>query len=138
LEGASRKIVLTGLPDGKEFLCRERKLLNMTNLQERESIEKLIAENEMVLLYFGSESCSVCTSLKPKVWELLKSFPKIKSIEIDVEKHLAISAQYNIFTIPAVILFIEGKEIIREARHISVEDINNKIERYYELFYGNE
>jgi thioredoxin-like negative regulator of GroEL len=110
----------------------------MTALNEKENVENLITDNEMVLLYFGSESCNVCNSLKPKVRELLKSFPKIKSVEIDVEKQMALSAQYNIFTIPAVILFIEGKEIIREARHISIEDISKKIERYYELFYGDD
>lgn len=110
----------------------------MKELNDKEIIEKLIKDYEMVLLYFGSESCNVCISLKPKVRELLKSFPKIKSTEIDVEKQLALSAQYNIFTIPAVILFVEGKEIVREARHISIDDISNKIERYYELFYSNE
>lgn len=108
----------------------------MENLCAKERIEELINVNEMVLLYFGSETCGVCNSLKPKVIELLKTFPKIKSGEVDVEGQTAIAAYYNIFTIPAILLYIDGKESIREARHISIEDIESKISRYYELFYG--
>ncbi|MDF2673684.1 MAG: hypothetical protein K0R09_1949, partial [Clostridiales bacterium] len=31
--------------------------------------------------------------------------------------------------------FIEGKETVREARYISIIDLNSKISRYYKLFY---
>jgi thioredoxin-like negative regulator of GroEL len=108
----------------------------MNNLYTKDMIEELIDKNEMVLLYFGSDTCSVCVSMKPKVREILKYYPNIKSAEIDTEKQLELAAHFNAFTIPVILLFIEGKEIIREARHVSMEDINNKISRYYELFYG--
>lgn len=107
----------------------------MNKLYSKDMIEELINKNEMVLLYFGSDTCSVCASMKPKVMEVLKSYPNIKSTEVDVEKQLELAAHFNTFTIPVILLFIEGKEIIREARHISIEDLNNKISRYYELFY---
>lgn len=107
----------------------------MNNLYTKESIESLIKENEIVLIYFGNKTCGVCNVLKPKVEKILNNYPKIKSIEIDVEKHLEISSQFNIFTIPAILVFIEGKENIREARYLSIDDLENKIKRYYELFY---
>ena len=108
----------------------------VNNLYTMESIESLIKENEIVLIYFGNKTCGVCNVLKPKVEKILNNFPKIKSIEIDIEKHLEISSQFNIFTIPAILVFIEGKEIIREARYLSVEDLENKINRYYQLLYN--
>jgi thioredoxin-like negative regulator of GroEL len=108
----------------------------MNNLYSKDMIEELISKNEMVLLYFGSSICSVCVSLKPKVKELLKNYPNIKSAEIDFEKQLELSAQFNVFTMPVVLLFIENREIIRSARHISIDEMRNKIDRYYELFYG--
>jgi thioredoxin-like negative regulator of GroEL len=107
--------------------------MNMAGYNE--FIEKLINENEMVLVYFGSETCSVCCAVKPKVEEILKDYPKIKSLQVDVEKSLQVAAEYNIFTIPAILVFIEGKEIIREARHISMQDIDNKIKRYYSMLF---
>lgn len=107
----------------------------MEFIDSKETIEELINNDEMVLLYFGSNSCNVCNVMKPKVHELLKGYPKIKSYQIDVEKSLEISATYNIFTIPAILVFIEGKEIIREARHISMQDIDSKINRFYNMIF---
>lgn len=107
----------------------------MNKLDLSEDIENLIKENQMVLLYFGSESCNVCNAMKPKVEEILKNYPQIKSAEVDTEKSLKLSTSYNIFTIPVILIFIEGKEILREARYISIQDINNKIARYYELLF---
>jgi thioredoxin-like negative regulator of GroEL len=98
-------------------------------LDSKAAIDQLINENEIVLLYFGSKSCNVCSVIKPKLQEILKGYPKIISAEVDVERSLEAAAAFNIFTIPALLLFIEGKEILRETRHISLEDIESKIER---------
>lgn len=107
----------------------------MNMIDSNEAIEKLVKDNEMVLVYFGSSNCNVCNVMKPKVEMLLKDYPKIKSAQVDVEKSLEVSAAYNIFTIPAILVFIEGKEIIREARHISIQDISNKMDRYYNMLF---
>jgi thioredoxin-like negative regulator of GroEL len=108
-------------------------MMNIVN--SNKAIEELINNNQIVLVYFGSNTCNVCTALKPKVEELIKDYPQIKSAQVDVEKSLTVSAAYNIFTIPVILVFIEGKEIIREARHISMQDINSKIERYYNMLF---
>jgi len=98
-------------------------------------IEELINKNDMVLVYFGSKTCGVCIAMKPKVEEILKKYGEIKSIQVDVEKSLELSAAYNIFTIPAILVFVEGKETIREARYISMQDIEGKISRYYDFIF---
>jgi thiol-disulfide isomerase/thioredoxin len=107
----------------------------MNMVDTKDAIKELIDNNEMLLLYFGGNGCNVCTAMKPKVQELLKQFPKIKSAQVDAEKSLEIAAAYNIFTIPVILVYIEGNEIIREARHISIQDINDKIERYYNMLF---
>jgi thiol-disulfide isomerase/thioredoxin len=108
-------------------------MMDMVN--SLEEIKKLIENNQMILLYFGGNSCSVCSAVKPKIEEILKAYPKIKGVQIDVEKSLDVSAAYNIFTIPAILVYIEGKEIIREARHISIQDLSSKIDRYYNMLF---
>ncbi|WP_127836785.1 thioredoxin family protein [Clostridium prolinivorans] len=107
----------------------------MNFVNSKSDIEELINNNKIVLLYFGSNNCNVCTAMKPKVKEILEEFPKIKSVQIDVEKSLEISASYEIFTIPAILIFIEGKEIIREARYISIQNLREKIDRYYNMIF---
>jgi thioredoxin-like negative regulator of GroEL len=108
----------------------------MNMVDSGEALARFIRDNEMVLIYFGTQKCSVCNVMEPKVEELLKNYLRIKSAKIDVEKSLQISAEYSIFTIPVILLFIEGKEVIREARYISLQDVNNKIERYYDFFFN--
>ncbi len=107
----------------------------MDIINSKELIEKTIDGNEMVLLYFGTNSCGVCIDMKPKVEKILKKYPKIKAFQVDVEDSIKIATSYNIFTIPAILLFIQGKETVREARHISIPDIDNKIDRYYALLF---
>lgn len=109
----------------------------MNTADSNEAIEKLVNDNEMVLVYFGSENCSVCSAMKPKVEEILKDYPKITSVEVDVERSIRAAALYSVFTIPVILVFIEGKESIREARHISIQDIDYKIARYYNMLFNN-
>lgn len=107
----------------------------MENLYSLESIKHSIDNNNMVLVYFGSKTCGVCTDLKPKVDEMLKEYPKIKSIYVDVDKSHNIAVSYNFFTVPAILVFVEGKLTIREARYISIRELNKGILRYYNLLF---
>lgn len=102
-----------------------------------EEINELIDNNDMLLIYFGSNSCGVCTAMRPKVEIMLEKYPNIKSVKVETENSIELSAKYNVFTIPVIILYVQGKETIREARIISIEKLEQKISRYYELFYGN-
>lgn len=108
----------------------------MEILDSKELIQQSIDDSDMVLLYFGSNSCGVCRDIKPKIEEILNRYSKIKGIYVDVERSHNIAISYNIFTIPGILLFVEGKETIREARHISIQDIDSKLHRYYSLLFG--
>ncbi|SHJ26235.1 thioredoxin family protein [Parasporobacterium paucivorans] len=108
----------------------------MQNTASLDEIQQSINDNAMVLIYFSGRSCGVCTALKPKIEEMLQAFPKIKSMHVDAEKSQDIAAYYNFFTIPAVLVFVEGKMTIREARCFSVQELNKGVSRYYSLLYG--
>lgn len=110
----------------------------MNKLNSIEEINKLKNNNDMLLVYFGSNSCGVCNAMLPKIEKMLEKYPIIQAVKVEIESSLELSALYNVFTIPVIILFIQGKETIREARIISLIDLEQKISRYYELFYGNE
>jgi len=105
------------------------------NIRTYEEIQDRIRQSEMILLYFGAETCSVCHSMKPKVREIVSKHPNIEKIEIDVAENTEIAGKFQIFTIPAILFFIDGKETIREARYFSMEQIEEKIERYYQMYY---
>lgn len=100
-----------------------------------EEINELINNNDMALLYFSGENCGVCNVIKSKVEDMLIKYPNIKSLEIKTENFREIAGQYNIFTIPGIIVYVQKKETIREARYISLDELECKIQRYYNMIY---
>ena len=102
-----------------------------------EQLQQYIASNDAVMVYFSGENCGVCKALQPKIKKLLsEEFPKIKQIFIEAHKFPQTAAQYNVLTIPTVILFFDSKEFIRQSRHISCEQIEQQLIRTYNLFFN--
>ena len=106
----------------------------MIIVNNKEDIYDLLKKDCMTLLYFSSPSCAVCDVVRNKLEITLKDFPKISAYEIPPYNNEEILAHFNIFTFPAILLYINGKEYLREARHFSVENLIQDITRYYELF----
>ena len=90
----------------------------------------------MSLFYFSRPSCGVCSALKPKVSSMLKEFPEIPSYYVNLDKMPEAAGQLSIFTIPAVLVYAGGKEVVREARYMSIDDIAEKIRRPYNFLYA--
>lgn len=107
----------------------------MIELNTLDEIDEFIKNNTIAMLYFTSEGCNVCGGLLPKIEEMLIKFPKINISKIKVDKFTQAAGQYSIFTLPGILVYIEGKEIIREARFISVEILEETIKRYYDMLF---
>lgn len=100
-----------------------------------EKLTELIENNDMLMIYFGSEKCSVCKSMLPKVRSMIEGYPNIKAVMVEADKNEGISAKFNVFTVPVILLYIQGKETIREVRIISLDNLEQKIARYCQIFY---
>lgn len=105
----------------------------MRVLDSSKSIDEFIKGNKITMLYFSSNSCGVCTALLPKIEELMVRYSKIDYAKVDIDKLQSVAGKYLIFTLPVIILFIDGKEIIREARFISITVLEEKIGRFYDF-----
>ncbi|MBI9010601.1 MAG: thioredoxin family protein [Clostridiales bacterium] len=106
------------------------KILN--NLKE---VQNIISNNTMVLTYFTSSDCNLCKDLFPKVKRMLEEFPNVVAIRSEVDEELGLVGTYNVFTIPTIILFIEGKETIRRSRQIGIKEFSDAMNRYYSMIY---
>ncbi len=90
-------------------------------------------KEDLCLSYFSGPGCGVCGALKPKVEELLSRHPRVASLQVDTAEAQALAAQESIFSIPAVVLYVRGKESARWARSFGICEIEEKIERYEDL-----
>ena len=101
--------------------------------------ESIVREKEapgMALFYFSRPSCGVCSAIKPKVISLLGEFPEVRAFYVNLDDVPEAAGQLSVMTIPAVLAYADGKEIVREARYISMDDLAGKIRRPYSFIHG--
>lgn len=95
-----------------------------------------LIENQSVALYFTSPECNVCKVLKPKVMELVEQkFPKIDLHFIDIVENPETAAEFQVFTVPVILIYFEGQEYIRKVRNIGIIELEREISRPYELLF---
>jgi thiol-disulfide isomerase/thioredoxin len=105
----------------------------MNSLNSIDDIKDFIKDNKFVMLYFSSEGCNVCDDVLPMIEELIKKHPKVVSGHIQVQNLPSVASVFGIFAIPAIVLFLEEKEILRQARYINFLELKENIERFSEF-----
>lgn len=102
-----------------------------------DNFRSIIESEDAVLIYFSHEKCNVCKVLKPKIQKLLEdSFPKMKMFYSDTEFYPEVAAQNSIFTVPTIIIYIDGKEHTRKSRNIGINELEKELERPYNLMFS--
>jgi thioredoxin-like negative regulator of GroEL len=105
----------------------------MTDVKSLAELKQTISENPFVLAYFSRPDCGVCTALKPKVQEMVDALDGALSRYVNLDLMPEAAGEYSIFTIPGILLFVDGKETIREARYVSADDLQRQMERIHAL-----
>lgn len=108
----------------------------METITSLEQMNSVINSNPAVLFYCSTPDCGVCKSLKPKVIALANdNFPKMGLYYIDLDSVPEIRGQLSVFAVPAVLVFINGRETIREARNFGIMELGRSIDRYYSRLF---
>ena len=73
----------------------------------------LLQTNDFVIVDFFAEWCSACKQMKKAIESLAqdKEFDNILFVNINTEYHRALAAEYHVFSLPTVILFVDGTPI---------------------------
>lgn len=103
-------------------------------IKSEKEFKDFTLEKGIRLAYLSTTTCCACTALKPKIENLIKKYSNAKIREVKAEESLNIVSQLGIFMFPAIILYIDGKEVLREAKYISVLELEKTIDRYYALY----
>jgi len=102
-----------------------------------EALQETIQSEPGVLLYFSGENCNVCHALRPKFKELFDTrFPAVKQLYLDAHENPEISAHYQVFSVPTMIVFLDGREFAREGRNVSLHQLASQLERPYSIMMG--
>ena len=99
-----------------------------------EELQNTIRSEVGVLLYFSGEHCNVCHALRPKFKEVFdREFPQLRQIYLDAHENLEISAHFQVFSVPTMIVFMDGKEFAREGRAVRMHQLTEKLKRPYTM-----
>ena len=73
----------------------------------KDNIEEIISKNEMVILDFWAEWCGPCKSFAPVFETASQKYPDVVFGKINSEEQQELAAQFQIRSIPNVMLFRE-------------------------------
>ena len=108
------------------------------NFKDLDEFETQKASNILMLVYFSHENCNVCKVLKPKVEEYVKEFfQRLGLFYIDTVKQPELAGQNSVFTVPTIILYTDGKESQRFSRNFGLDELMEKLDRFYTMAFGS-
>ena len=106
----------------------------MQHITDIEQLNSLKSQGALFIL-FGGEHCSVCQSLRPQLASIIEQqFTDMQAVYVDCEKSLEICAQHSVFSLPVVMVYIDGMKVVEMARVFSIGQLIESIERPYELW----
>lgn len=81
------------------------------NVNESNFQQEVLEFKGFVLVDFWASWCGPCLMLSPFIEEIENERKDIKVVKIDVDQNQNLAIQYNISSIPAVLIFNQGKVI---------------------------
>ena len=75
--------------------------------------EEVLGSDKPVLADFNATWCGPCRMLGPVIEEISEERSDIKVVSIDIDEEPDLAEEYDVFSIPCVVLFKGGAEVAR-------------------------
>ena len=105
----------------------------MKQLENREELELLLSQESPVILQFGSDTCGPCHAIRQRIDRWNREHSQVQTLYIPIEKYRALAAQWEIYSVPSLIVMIEGKVTVRQSGVFSLDQILDQTERLLKL-----
>jgi thioredoxin 1 len=101
------------------------------NQVDASSFEEIVLKNERpVLVDFYASWCRPCQIISPLVEELAKEYEgKLEAVKVDIDQASDVASQYNILSIPTIIIFEKGREKERIVGVVSKDVLVDSIKK---------
>lgn len=92
-------------------------------VNEKNFEEVVLKSDKVVLADFNAEWCGPCKMLKPIVDSISEERPDVKVVSINIDDEEDLAEEYEVFSIPCVVAFKDGKELARSVGFKSKDEI---------------
>ena len=89
--------------------------------------EEVIKSKIPVVIDFNADWCGPCRMLKPLLDQVASENDKVKIVSINIDDNDDLADEYQVSSIPCLVLIKDGKEVKRNVGLISSDDIESFI-----------
>lgn len=89
-----------------------------------------ILKKDLVMIIAKTHTCTTCQSITQILENNLKHYEKIEKYSIYVDDIDLFRGEHLIFSVPTILIFSNGKELLRESRYFNYEKIDRLIEMF--------
>lgn len=96
-----------------------------------ESFNDAISTNQLVLVDFYATWCGPCKTMHPVLEELKKQLgDRIRILKIDVDKRQDTAMQYQIRSVPTLMLFRNGQRLWQQSGAMPLSALLSQVNNY--------
>ena len=106
---------------------KEENKMEMLKVSQENFEEDVLKSNQTVLIDFYADWCGPCKMLSPIVEEVANENLDIKVVKVNVDEQQELAINYDVMSIPTLVVIKNGQEINRTVGLISKEEIINLI-----------
>ena len=99
--------------------------MEIINVTKENFEEEVLNSKVIVLADFNADWCGPCKMIKPMLEEISKESDEYKIVSINIDNDDELSEEYNVSSIPCLVVFNDGKEINRSVGLKPIDEIRN-------------
>ena len=93
--------------------------------------EEVLKKSSLVMIVAKAKACSTCSMIIPHLEKNVKHLDRFEQYQIFVDDVEEFRGKHVIFSVPTVLIFEDGKEILRESRFINIGKVNRLLDAYF-------
>ena len=105
------------------MIGERRKTMALIQVTKENFESEVINSQIPVLADFNANWCGPCRMLKPTLEEIANQRTDVKVVSVNVDDEAELAEQFDVFSIPCVVLIKNGKEVNRTVGFRSKESI---------------
>lgn len=97
-------------------------------MERLNAVKEALNNQTNTIVFISSENCSICHVDEPKVRKIAED-NAISFHHLDIVQQPELAGFFEVLTVPAVLVYHEGKEVARQARFIDFTSLENLLEQ---------